>query len=126
MSSNYNYAGVIQPPKTVALTTANKTDLTSITGKALYKLVALTVANSDATNATTIELYWNDGTTDSLFWYDEVAAKKSIIITDFPIALAVGLGAGNPAKLVGKAGAANRLTISVLLSAETTQVNSGG
>lgn len=123
MSGNYNYAGVIQPPQTTPLTGTGKTDLTTISGKALYKLVALTVANSDATNATTIELYWNDGSNDFLFWYDEVPAKDSVTIADFPLSLSVGVGAQ---KLVGKAGAGNRLTVSVLLSAETTQAISGG
>lgn len=81
MSSNYNFDGVLQPGIPVAVTTGG-VYVASPTGKALHRLVGIRICNIDTANTCRLKLYTYDGSTDSQYFQDIIAADDSVIIDD--------------------------------------------
>lgn len=123
MSVLLQIAGVVQKPKTVQLTTTNKTDLLTISDKVSEKIVSISVANESAGTAIPVALYWHDGTNDHVFWVGEVPAQSTSIISDLPILLNSKVATE---KIKGQAGTANQISVTLVRIIDFSAQGGGG
>lgn len=87
MSIQGNYIGGLERPEMTRLTTTSATTVKSAqNGQTTIGSIGLA---NETGSAVVVELHYNDGTTDFLYWKEEVPANEAIKIEGLPLRLYV-------------------------------------
>lgn len=88
MTISANYAGGIQRPMPVRLTTTSLTDI--VTGVDNTATVGSWSLANETAGAVVTDCYYHDGTTDFLVFSRSVPANDTVIVSDVPLRLYSG------------------------------------
>ncbi|WP_127524078.1 hypothetical protein [Mesorhizobium sp. Z1-4] len=123
MTVSFDQRGILQPPVTTALSTTNATDVFTPTGKGVYKIALIKVANVDTGNTCRVDLHWYDGSSNKQFYEGQIGAGATVDI-EAPIRLGLASEGNEPAqKIVAQAENANYLVVTVFAVLDAPQAN---
>lgn len=123
MTVSFDQRGILQPPETTSLTTTNATDVFTPTGKGVYKIALIKVANVDTGNTCRVDLHWYDGSSNRQFYEGQIAAGSTVDV-EAPIRLGLASEGNEPAKkIVAQAENANDLVVTVIAVLDAPQAN---
>lgn len=111
MSAIFNYAGELQPPYGPTAVVTGGVDILVPTGGGIYYVERIALANNSSSDCE-ITLQWNDGTSNYLYAFVDVVAKKTEYV-DFAMPIGISDTNTKVRKLRAVAEADSRVTATV-------------
>jgi hypothetical protein len=123
MSITLNRLAGLEPPVSTNLTGTTATAVFTPDANYSQTIEVISIVNVDTTNACTCKLEWNDGSSDSPFWFGDVAAGETKVIDNIPIMTKTD---GTVRSIKATAENANDLWVTVIASAQARNAPGAG